>query len=57
VSSLLEEARVPATLPNGGADPGLIQMDVGKTDAALGKLVEVLTKHRVFERETDPPLV
>jgi catalase len=55
--SLLEQAGVPATLPNGGADPGLIQMEAGNVDAALQKFVDALAKHRVFERETDPPLV
>jgi catalase len=56
-STLLEEARVPTTLPDGGSDPGLIQMDGGDTDAALQAFVAALTKHRFFERETDPPLV
>jgi catalase len=54
---LLDAARVPATLPNGGADPGLLRMETGNPDAALQKFVEVLTRHRVFVRETDPPLV
>jgi catalase len=56
-SKLLDAARVPATLPNGKEDPGLLRMESGKADAALQKFVEVLTRHRVFERETDPPLV
>jgi catalase len=56
-SKLLDAARVPATLPDGGEDPGLLRMEAGNPDAALQKFVEVLTRHRVFERETDPPLV
>ena len=56
-SKLLDAARVPATLPDGGADPGLLRMDAGKMDAAVQKFVEVLARHRVFERDTDPPLV
>ena len=56
-TTLLEEARVPATLPNGGKDPGLIRMDGTNIDSALQKLVDALAKHRFFERETDPPVV
>jgi catalase len=56
-TTLLEEARVPLMLPNGGKDPGVIQSDGANTDAALKQFVDVLTRHRVFERETDPPVV
>jgi catalase len=56
-SSLLRAAGIPATLPDGGADPGVLQPGAGDTDAALDAFAAAVAKHRHFERETDPPLV
>lgn len=56
-SALLEEAGIPTALPTGAADPGLLLMDAGDVDAALESFVNALTKHRHWERETDPPVV
>jgi catalase len=56
-SSLLRAAGIPATLPDGGADPGVLQPDAGDTDAVLDAFAAAVAKHRHFERETDPPLV
>ncbi|MDB5905024.1 MAG: catalase, partial [Betaproteobacteria bacterium] len=56
-ASLLQEAGIPTTLPDGGADPGLLQHGAGETAAALEAFVAAVAKHRHFERETDPPLV
>jgi catalase len=56
-SSLLQEANIPTTLPDGGTDPGLLQLDGGDGDATLQAFVAAVAKHRHFERETDPPLV
>ncbi|MGZ5226944.1 MAG: catalase, partial [Burkholderiales bacterium] len=56
-ASLLDEAGVPSALPSGEPDPGLLQFPGDQYDAGLQAFVEALTKHRHFERETDPPTV
>jgi len=56
-NALLEEAGIPAELATGEEDPGLLLFDEGQTDAAVDALVGALTKHRHFDRETDPPRV
>ena len=54
-SALVEEARLPLTLPDGKADPGLLQLD----DAALAAatLMTALAGPRHLARETDPPRI
>lgn len=52
---LLEAAGIPAALPDGGKDPGVLVSD--DADAALTAFVAALAKHRHFERQTDPPRV
>lgn len=54
---LLGAAGIPAELPDGGADTGLVQFDGEEMAAALPVFVDALTKHRHFQRETDPPRV
>ena len=56
-SALLSEAGIPPELITGEEDPGLLVFDEGQLDAAVDAFVGALTKHRQFERETDPPLV
>jgi catalase len=56
-TALLAAAGIPAALPDGQADPGLVVAEAGGVDAALQAFVAALGRHRVFERETDPPLV
>ncbi|MDB5926640.1 MAG: Catalase [Betaproteobacteria bacterium] len=56
-ASLLDEAHVPSGLPSGEPDPGILQFPGDQSEAALQAFVEALTKHRHFERETDPPTV
>ena len=56
-SALLEEAGIPAELSTGEEDPGLLMFEVGQMDAAVDAFVGALTRHRHFERETDPPRV
>jgi catalase len=56
-ASLLDEAGIPSALPSGEPDPGLLQFPGDQYDAALQAFIEALTKHRHFERETDPPTV
>jgi catalase len=55
--ALLERAGIEATLPSGKPDPGVLLFDGGAGGAALEAFVAALTKHRIFERETDPPRV
>jgi catalase len=56
-TELLEEIRIPAELPDGGEDPGLLVFDGSDPAAAAAALVAALTQHRHFDRETDPPLI
>jgi catalase len=56
-AELLGKAGVPSRLPSGKPDPGLLHYKGGEIEAAIPAFVEALTKHRAFERETDPPLV
>ena len=50
-AQLLAKAMVPATLPDGAADPGLL------VDAPVDEFKAALEGHRAFVRETDPPMV
>jgi catalase len=54
-AALLDEAGVPATLPSGEADPGLVRTD--DATAGVAQFVRGVARHRHFERETDPPAV
>jgi catalase len=56
-TELLEKAGVPLKLPTGKPDPGILQYKSGDAEKGLAAFVEALTKHRHFERETDPPVV
>ena len=53
-SALLDKAGIPATLPSGDADPGLLIVRGGGGAAAF---VAAVAAHRHFARETDPPRV
>ena len=55
--SLLERVGIPTELPSGEVDPGLVGMDNEAFDSAFAAFSSALGKHRIFERETDPPLV
>jgi catalase len=54
---LLDATGIPAELPSGDADTGLLLFDGEEQDAAIPAFVDALTQHRHFERETDPPRV
>lgn len=56
-TALLAAAGIPATLPDGAADPGLIGTAPEDLDAALAAFSQALAGHRTYERETDPPAV
>jgi catalase len=55
-SQILGRAGVPSTLPSGGPDPGLV-MGSGQKSTPADAFIELLAKHRQFDRETDPPRV
>jgi catalase len=54
---LLKEAGVPAALPDGSEDPGLIGTHSETMTQALAAFKEALAGHRSFARESDPPMV
>jgi catalase len=54
---LLQEAGVPARLPDGSDDPALVGTHSETMPKALAAFKEALAGHRSFGRETDPPLV
>lgn len=54
---LLERCGIPALLPSGDADPGLIRPSKGKGPAALLSFIQAVGRHRHPERDRDPPLV
>jgi catalase len=53
---LLATAGIPAALPSGAADPGLIVQQGGGA-SSLDAFATALAQHRHFGRETDPPRV
>ncbi len=53
---LLETAAIPTQLKNGRPDPGIV-ISPGNTADALAAFIDALARHRIYERETDPPLV
>ena len=54
---LLAKAAIPAELPSGDADPGLLLLDADDAAAAVTRFTAALAQHRHFARETDPPRV
>ncbi|HEX6164611.1 MAG TPA: catalase, partial [Vicinamibacterales bacterium] len=50
-TQVLESAGVPASLPNGKPDPGLI---VGDGGSAVDAFINAVAKHRHYERESEP---
>ena len=57
-SALVAAAKLPDSLPDGSADPGLIVAGHrGGADSAVAAFIAAVAKHRVYERETDPPRV
>lgn len=55
-ADVLTAAMVPSRLPDGSADPGLVLSTCGAAEAA-NAFVAALAQHRVFARETDPPVI
>jgi catalase len=55
--ALLEKAGIPPALASGDPDPGLMRFENSDVAGAVAAFVAALTKHRQFDRETDPPRV
>jgi catalase len=55
-TSLLERAGIPAVLPIGKADSGIIKAD-GRDTSSIEAFLAALAAHRDFTRESDPPRV
>jgi catalase len=55
-AAILDKAGIPPALPDGGDDPGLIRADASEP-AALDAFIGAIASHRVYQRETDPPVV
>jgi catalase len=52
---LLEGAGVPAALPSGAPDPGVLVGDDWTAEEALPEFVKAIASHRHYPREMDPP--
>ena len=55
--ALLAKAGIPARLPSGEDDPGLLEVGDEKGVSGVAAFIEALAAHRHFARETDPPRV
>jgi catalase len=60
-SAVMEACKLPATLPDGGQDTGLVvaTADGNGSDGgkALPAFIAAIAMHRIYARETDPPRV
>ena len=56
-AALLQKAGVPPALPDGSPDPALIGAQSDDLEDAVVAFKQALASHRVFARETDPPMV
>lgn len=55
-STLLAKAGIPAALPNGKPDPGILHFP-SDADTSLSAFIAAIAKHRHFDRQADPPPV
>ena len=56
-TALLDKAGVPAALPDGKPDPGVIVAASGSAAQAIKSFIKAIALHRHTDRETDPPRV
>jgi catalase len=56
-SDLVENAGIPAVLPSGARDPGVLVAKESEAAKALAAFVKAIALHRHHEREMDPPQV
>jgi catalase len=54
---LIENAGVPAVLPSGEPDPGMLMGRQVSAAKLLPDFIRAISRHRHFERQTDPPAV
>jgi len=55
--ALLDAAKIPAALPSGEPDPGILRRDGADLQATIGAFISALAKHRHPVRDADPPSV
>ncbi len=56
-AALVEKAGVPAALPSGAPDPGMLVGRQASAAKALPDFVKAIARHRHHEREADPPAI
>jgi catalase len=56
-ADLVENAGVPAALPSGAPDPGVLMKRDATAEKVLAGFVKAIARHRHHEREMDPPEV
>ncbi|HMJ13302.1 MAG TPA: catalase, partial [Polyangiaceae bacterium] len=56
-ADLVENAGVPAVLPSGAPDPGIVGGRSATAAKALPAFIKAIARHRHHEREMDPPAV
>jgi catalase len=56
-TALVENAGVPAVLPSGKEDPGLLLRARASASSVLPDFIRAIARHRHHEREVDPPAV
>ena len=56
-AALVENAGVPAMLPSGKRDPGMLVGRHDSAEKALPDFIKAIARHRHHEREMDPPEV
>ncbi len=54
---LLDQAGIPRTLPSGEDDAGLLRFEPDRAADGFAAFVAAISKHRHFERQTDPPVI
>jgi catalase len=54
-AEILDAAMIPAALPDGEVDPGVLRMEADEADSAAEAFATALARHRHFARQTDPP--
>jgi len=55
-AAILDKAGVPASMPNGKKDPGVLRAEADDANAVMA-FAKAVASHRVYQRETDPPIV
>jgi catalase len=56
-AALVENAGIPAVLPSGERDPGVLVAKAGQHGKVVADFVRAIARHRHHEREMDPPEV